>query len=106
MRGRKFLFGVLLLLTGCGFLNPKQTNFLPEITQLQEHPRFLMLKNDELRIKEIINNDSTWNAVHNIIINECDEMLETTPVEYELEGRRLLEKSRTCRQRVVYLSYA
>lgn len=56
MIGRKFLFGGPFLLTGCGFLNPKQTDFLPEITQLQVHPRLLMLKSDELRIKEIISN--------------------------------------------------
>ncbi|HUP10920.1 MAG TPA: hypothetical protein VM187_01865, partial [Niastella sp.] len=36
------------------------------------HPRLLLLKNEESRITEEIKKDTTWNKVHNSIIEESE----------------------------------
>jgi hypothetical protein len=70
------------------------------------HPRLLLLKGEEQKIKQAIATDKTWNGIHRVILKECDEMLDVAPVEHVKIGRRLLDKSRTCLKRVFYLSYA
>jgi Heparinase II/III-like protein len=65
-----------------------------------------MSKTEEGNLRESVPKDSIWNSFHEIVIKECNKMLETSPVEYELEGFRLLQKSQTCKRRVMYLSYA
>lgn len=70
------------------------------------HPRLLLLKGEEQKIKQAIAADKTWSNIHGVILKECEKMLDVAPVEHIKIGRRLLDKSRTCLQRVFYLSYA
>lgn len=83
-----------------------QVKQLANSTNVPVHPRILMLKEEEALIRKQIQNDSAWRIVHQVIINECDKMLLKPLVEYKLEGKRLLNKSRECRKRTFYLSYA
>jgi hypothetical protein len=73
--------------------------------RVKDHPRILLLKNEEERVKIKLANDATYNFLHNIIIKESNALLTTAPVERTLVGRRLLPISRECRRRIFFLSY-
>jgi hypothetical protein len=75
-------------------------------TGFPSHPRILLLKGEEGIIKDNLNADPMWKAVHNMIINECNATLSKPPVERVLIGRRLLDKSQLALKRIFYLSYA
>jgi hypothetical protein len=79
---------------------------LTTTTRVPNHPRILLSKDEGESLRKKIESDSTLNIVHRMIINESDEILEKPPVEYKLEGSRLLNKAISCRKRVFYLSYA
>jgi hypothetical protein len=81
-------------------------NVLAGERTIPAHPRILMLAGDENQIRSNIENDSSWNALHEYIIEECNRIVKKPLVEYQLEGKRLLNKTRECRKRVFYLSYA
>ncbi len=70
------------------------------------HPRILLLNGEETEIKKSIASDEIWDQIHHFIIDECEEICDLPPVERELIGRRLLDKSRTALRRIFYLSYA
>jgi hypothetical protein len=70
------------------------------------HPRILLLKGEEALIDHNIAADSHWLAVSNYIIGKSDDILELSPVERVLIGRRLLDKSREALKRIYYLSYS
>jgi hypothetical protein len=74
-------------------------------TGFPSHPRILLLKGEETIIKDNLNADPTWKAVHNLIITECNATLSKPPVERVLIGKRLLDKSQTALKRIFYLSY-
>ncbi|GAB3902851.1 hypothetical protein GCM10028803_30240 [Larkinella knui] len=80
--------------------------FLPAGLVLPEHPRLLLAKGEEKAILQKIRTNTTWAAVHAHILQQCDSLLPTRPVERVLYGVRLLDKSRTCLFRVFHLSYA
>lgn len=71
-----------------------------------DHPRLLLLKGEENALLRQIHKYPQWQAVHKLIIEECDQMLELAPVEHVKIGKRLLDKSRECLRRVFMLSYA
>lgn len=73
---------------------------------LQEHPRLLLLKGEEQNLLLQIRKYPQWQAMHRLIIDECDQILSTEPVERIKIGKRLLDKSRECLRRVFMLSYA
>ena len=75
-------------------------------TKLPAHPRILLLKGEEVPLKQAIAADKTWGSVHQVILAECDKMLTTAPVERIQIGRRLLAKSREALRRVFFLAYA
>ncbi|WP_345953987.1 heparinase II/III family protein [Mucilaginibacter sp. PAMB04168] len=77
-----------------------------DTTKFGQHPRLLLSKNDEERIKTLIKQDTLWRNVHQSIITECDAMLMAYPQERTLIGRRLLQVSREALRRVFFLSYA
>jgi hypothetical protein len=105
MRGISSVFFFFLLTQACQKVENNQTDFISE-SKLQAHPRLLLRKNEEEELKKMIGTDNTWGMIHKIIIGECDELLNKPVVEYKLDGVRLLEQSRACRKRVMYLSYA
>jgi hypothetical protein len=95
-------FTLLILLVSCKKKDPD-----PIInTGFPSHPRILLLEGEETIIKNNINADPMWKAVHNMIINECNLTLSKPPVERVLIGMRLLDKSQLALKRIFYLSYA
>ena len=73
---------------------------------LPPHPRILLLEGEEAGIKQTIASDAIWKTTHQFIIDESDKLINKTPVERVLIGRRLLDKSREALRRVFFLSYA
>ena len=83
-----------------------QLKHLPDVNDLPQHPRILMLAGEERQITEHIAADPVWAKIHQSILGECDRLI-TVPVEKRIpEGRRLLGVSREVLRRVFYLSYA
>lgn len=74
--------------------------------KLQPHPRILWTKDGEKAVWRSINRYPQLHSVHKRILNECDKILFQSPVQRELEGKRMLQVSRTALQRILYLSYA
>ncbi|MCR4920104.1 MAG: heparinase II/III family protein [Bacteroidaceae bacterium] len=76
--------------------------------KLPRHPRLLMIRGAEKGIMKDVHKDSLWLAIHQGIIAEADALVatKTKPVEYQLEGRRLLGVSREALRRIFFLSYA
>jgi hypothetical protein len=75
-------------------------------TKIQAHPRLLLLKGEEERIKSEIRNNAMWKNVHDAILKECDTILKKHPVERTMIGRRLLQVSREGLRRIFFLGYA
>ncbi|AQG79364.1 heparinase II/III domain-containing protein [Spirosoma montaniterrae] len=99
-----------LLLTGFFLLMLQpvfaQSDSVRATTSLPDHPRLLLLKGEEKTLLRTIQTDSVWLRVHQTILQECDRMLTTAPVQRIQIGRRLLDKSRECLRRVFFLAYA
>jgi hypothetical protein len=70
------------------------------------HPRILLLEGEESGIRQTIAADDDWNAMHVFILSESDKLLTKAPVERELIGKRLLDKSREALRRIFFLSYS
>jgi hypothetical protein len=100
------LIFIFVAAQACQHSNEAQTEHITKTVQVPNHPRLLLKSNEEENLKKNVTDDSTWSAIHRIIIHECNEMLSTSPIEYKLDGFRLLEQSRKCKKRVMYLSYA
>src|SRR5258706_876669 len=83
-----------------------QVKLLSASTNVSAHPRILLLQADEEVIKKRVEKDSAWKVIHQYLLAECDRILTKPLVEHKLEGKRLLSKSRECRKRIFYLSYA
>lgn len=58
--------------------------------KIASHPRLLLPKGEENKIKQGIDANSSLQNVHKRIINECDQFLRQPPVERVMEGKRLL----------------
>src|SRR5689334_12885889 len=95
-------FFSLLAFQNC---NWKPTEFVTKEAKVPDHPRLLLSKTEEENLKKKLTTDSIWAAIHNLIIHESDEMIDQPVTEYKLEGFRLLEQSRACRKKVIYLSF-
>jgi hypothetical protein len=72
----------------------------------KQHPRILLLKDEEKFIEKSIAENSIWKKMHETILNECDQIVALPPVERIQIGRRLLDKSREALRRIFFLSYA
>jgi hypothetical protein len=103
---RKIFKIALLLMAGLLFGQTVQGQHLVDTTKFGMHPRLLMLKGEESRIVALIKNDPVWAKVHESVLEQCDSVLLTHPVERTLIGRRLLQVSRESLRRVFFLSYA
>lgn len=99
---KTFFTALFFLLACCAAAQNK----LSGKTNFPAHPRLLLLAGEEENIKKTIKNDSLLQNVHHGILAKCNQFLKDAPVERIKIGRRLLDKSRTCLQRVFYLSYA
>ena len=98
--------GILLILLMTCMEISSQPDSNAIILQATEHPRILLLKEDEDAIRQNIAADEIWKKIDGFLISECDMIIGKPPVERVLIGRRLLDKSREALRRIFDLSYA
>ncbi len=70
------------------------------------HPRLFLDARGEAGLRARLVSDAPLAALHRALIAAADRQLATRPVERVLIGKRLLDKSRTCLDRVTHLAYA
>jgi hypothetical protein len=99
----RWLLGCLLLLAVTA---RAQVTTTADSTKMGNHPRLLLLAGQEQVLNERIRNNPSLQQVHQNILQECDALLGTYPVDRTLIGRRLLDKSREAMRRTFYLAYA
>jgi hypothetical protein len=73
---------------------------------LPNHPRILLLANEESGIQKNIEQDKNWALIHQNILDEATEIISLPTLERIQVGRRLLDKSREALRRLFILSYA
>jgi hypothetical protein len=88
---------------GIGILMAQTDRFVPVTTG---SPRILLLRGEEHALRAKLEQSPLLTRVHEIIIRECDILLDKPPVTYKKTGRRLLSVSREARRRIFYLAYA
>jgi hypothetical protein len=77
-----------------------------DLSMLPQHPRILLLADEEQSIRSAISQDLVWAQMHDAIVRESEAMLAVPVLERIQIGRRLLDKSRECIRRMFFLSYA
>ncbi|MEO5999607.1 MAG: heparinase II/III family protein [Chitinophagaceae bacterium] len=105
MKTLSHLLAITLLLSVSNCLKA-QKDYIGNTPKLKDHPRILLLKGEEAAIKQSISADKTWAKINQVILGECDKMINLAPVEKIKIGRRLLDKSRESLRRIFFLSYA
>ncbi len=68
------------------------------------HPRLLVLDSDLVAVKQAIASDPLAKTWHDQLVREAEKLLDAKPIEHVLIGPRLLDKSRTCLNRVSTLA--
>lgn len=69
------------------------------------HPRLFFNEKEVGGLKKKIRQDSLLTKVYNSIVKNNYSILNSEPIKRELVGRRLLDKSRTCLNRILRLSF-
>ena len=94
----------ILLFTACN----KNTGPEPSATELNypPHPRILLLKGEESKIRDLIDSNPTWKEMHFAILERANNILGKSLLERKMTGRRLLSISREFLKREFYLAYA
>ncbi|QCR20984.1 heparinase II/III family protein [Pontibacter sp. SGAir0037] len=72
---------------------------------LPAHPR-LFLTGDALSIDKFKEDEAVLKRISSLIIADCEQIILQKPIERNLIGKRLLDKSREGLRRIFYLSYA
>lgn len=109
------VLAILVLLTGSG--SEAADRSYPPAVGLDEvmtllaqaprhHPRLLATSAELRTLKEKPADGSLRQGLNNEVMKQAERLLGEPPVERELEGRRLLGKSRTCLGRVLVLATA
>ena len=75
-------------------------------TSIPNHPRLLLLKGEEKELLKNIRKDAYWSEMHASVLKAADRIITLPLNERKLEGRRLLDVSRSNIQRIFFLSYA
>ncbi len=70
------------------------------------HPRLLATRDQLTNLPKSLDADPLRRALADAIIREADSLQSAPPIERKLIGRRLLDKSRTCLERILILSTA
>lgn len=73
--------------------------------KITAHPRLLLKKGEEKKIKNLIQTNSSMLSVHECIFIYADEVLNKAPLKRKLTGKRLLTVSNEALKRIYYLSY-
>jgi len=98
---------VLLLLSFFVSLSLQaQFKYIKDVKALPDHPRILLLKGEEEGIRKNIAASPEWKKMHQMILDECDVIVQQPLLQREQTGRRLLAVSREAIRRIFYLSYA
>jgi hypothetical protein len=74
--------------------------------KLMNHPRILFMEGQEAMIRASIAKSELRQSAHQAIIAEANKMIDLPLLERIQIGRRLLDKSRECLRRVLFLGYA
>ena len=99
-------FSVFLLFIFVQQFSFAQTDHIGQVQQMPVHPRILLMKGEEAKIKSTIAKDAVWANTHKAIIDESDRLMQIAPIQRIQIGRRLLDKSREALRRLFFLSYA
>jgi len=83
-----------------------QTDVIGTTFKLPGHPRILLFKDEENKIKKTISGDRIWQNMQDAILSECNKLIDQPPLERIQIGRRLLSTSREALRRIFLLSYA
>ena len=102
---KKIAFLIALCIT-LPFAGHAQLEYLKDVKEIPSHPRIMLLKGEEQKIKDNIATNSDWKKLHQSIVEECDAIVKLPVLERIQEGRRLLDVSREALRRIFYLSYA
>ena len=103
---KKHLLILIVFFVSFFYMVSAQDIKIPETIQFPDHPRILLFKGEEKRIRDGIVGQPVWNKMNEAIITESDHIIDLPLLERIQIGRRLLGKSRECIRRVFYLSYA
>ena len=106
MRRHRILIAVLVITALISSSHASETGDHRSVlgTLREEHPRLIALDSDVSRVKRLIQTDADAGSLYNRLKREGDRILDRAPVEYELEGPRLLGVSRRCLRRVYTLA--
>ncbi|MEW6237901.1 MAG: heparinase II/III family protein [Candidatus Omnitrophota bacterium] len=72
-------------------------------TLKKSHPRLILTDERVAEIKQLIAKDKTAGKIYRDLQAEADRIMKAAPVEYKLEGPRLLSQSRRCLDRLYTL---
>lgn len=72
---------------------------------LKPHPRLICTDERMDQIKKLIKRNAAAKEMHSDLVGTAQKMLSEPPVEYQLIGPRLLDKTRTCLARVRLLAF-
>ena len=87
--------------------NERQADGIPQrIAQAAPHPRLFWPAGGPAAVRAQLTVNPLWQAAGAAVCVTADHMLHEPTVVYRLEGRRLLDQSRTALTRVLYLSFA
>lgn len=101
------IFLLCLLLPGLLLVAPARAQGpIAANTPIPPHPRLLLLKDGEERIRQQLEQELPLLQVHRAILVECDKLVAQPCLQRVLVGRRLLGVARECLRREFYLSYA
>ena len=76
-----------------------------DYTLMAPHPRLLMKAGEEKMVSQSVNRNEAWKHKQELLLDECDKMLQEKPVAYQKQGIRLLSPG-TAIHRIFFLSYA
>ena len=83
-----------------------QTTIQQRIAQAAPHPRLLWPAGGPAAVRAKLSANPLWQAAADAVRLTAEHMLNEPTVVYKLEGRRLLEQSRTALSRITHLSFA
>ena len=72
---------------------------------LKPHPRLIWPDDQMDRVRRLVRSNATARSLHEDLVRQAREILKAPPVAYKLIGPRLLDKSRTCLERVRLLGF-
>ncbi|MBN2325809.1 MAG: heparinase II/III family protein [Candidatus Omnitrophica bacterium] len=110
--------GVLSILCMAGYSSASEIRnaYPPKISldELQKlvaqapktHPRLLVSAGELEALRQTNDPDPLTQSLKDAIVHQADSLLDVSPIERKLQGRRLLGQSRLCVQRVIALSTA